>query len=570
MQKLWKIKPRNQKDLVQQLLENRGIKSARDQVEFLNPDYANLHDPFLFSEMGKAVQRILKAIANHEKILIYSDYDADAVTANAVVFRALRFLGASPETYIPDRFSEGYGLNPEAFLKIKAQNVKVVITADCGTNSIQEAADCRNYGIDLIITDHHELTGERPEAFALVNPKLPGEKYPYREITGVGLAFKLICALFAEARKMEMPQAKNIPEGFEKWFLDLVAIGTVADCHSLLGENRILVKYGLKVLAKTKWPGLRAILQLSGLDEKALRQELDTYTLGFIIAPRINAAGRIEHASIAFELLVSEDQTQALGIAQELERLNTRRQILTENVMSEARQQLELISERKVLLVSGSDWPKGVVGLVAGKLVEEYFRPVLVLERGAVESTGSGRSVSQFNLVDALQHAKEHLVRFGGHAAAAGFTLKTEHVEIFYKRLLDYAETNLPEEALTKVLEIEAELLPEEINLQNFAEIENFEPFGVGNIRPRFILRNAEIKEFGLVGKDHKHLQLTVQAGGKYFRCIGFNFGKAAAQLQGGSKIDLAFELLGDFWNGEKRLKLRMIDFRKATDEIIN
>lgn len=558
MQKIWKIKSRTKQNFVEQLLENRGFAGAASAAEFLEPQYAGLHDPFLFKDMRKACERIWQAIENSEKILIYSDYDADAITANAVVYRGLQALGAAAEIYIPDRFTEGYGLNPEAFEKIKAAGVSVVITVDCGTNSTLEAEICKTAGIDLIITDHHELTGAQPRAFALINPKLPGEQYPYHEITGVGVAFKLVCGIFSYRER------HPLPEGYEKWFLDLVAIGTVADCHSLLGENRILVKYGLKVLAKTKWTGLAALLEASGLKDKALSGGLDTYVLGFVIAPRINAAGRIEHASIAFDLLATDDRAKAAELAARLEQLNSRRQALTENVMSEARIQLEQISDRKILLAAGSDWPKGVVGLVAGKLVEEFARPVLVLEKGELECTGSARSISSFNVVDALASARHVLVRFGGHAAAAGFTLKTEHVEVFYKSLLDYAEANMPDGEAAKILELEAELAPEEINLDNLAAIEKFEPFGVDNLRPRFALCNAEVVGFTAVGKDQKHLQLTVAARGKQFKCIGFGFGKAAAGLRLGDKIDLAFEFLGEVWNGAKLLKLKLVDFRKT------
>ena len=573
MQKTWQIKPRTKPNLLEQLLENRGISGDKEIEDFLKPDYGKLHDPFLFADMRKAVDRIWQAVASKEKILIYSDYDADAITANAVLYRTLQFLGAETSVYIPDRFTEGYGLNLEAFQKIKNDGVKVVITVDCGTNSTSEAEFCAQNEIDLISTDHHEITGDLPKAFALINPKQPGTAYPYHEITGVGVAFKLACALLAERKHPNFPQ--NLPLGFEKWLLDLVAIGTVADCHSLLGENRILVKYGLKVLAKTKWIGLKQIMLLSGLAEKAARGELDTYSIGFIIAPRINAAGRIEHASLAFDLLVTEDPAEALRLAEQLESLNSRRQKLTETVMSEARLQLEQIAERKVLLAVGNDWPKGVVGLVAGKLVEEFSRPVLVLERGAEECTGSARSIGNFNLIDALNFSKNFLVRYGGHAAAAGFTLKNEHVDVFYKQLLDYAENNISTEDTGKILEVDVEIVPEEISLENLESIESFEPFGVENNHPKFMLRGAELQNFNPVGKDQKHLQMTIvlrpevatgafSTATKFVKCIAFNFGKAAQSLVPGQKFDLVFEFLADTWNGTKNLKLRIVDFRKA------
>jgi single-stranded-DNA-specific exonuclease len=560
MQKVWKIKERKKADLIEHLLAQRGLEKEEDRLNFLQPDYAKLHNPFLFVDMEKAVERIWRAIDNQEKVLIYSDYDADAVTANAVIYRGLKALGLQADIYIPDRFTEGYGLNVAAFEKIKEDGASLVITVDCGTNSVDEAVFCKANGIDLIITDHHEITGETPDAFALINPKNPKEKYPYHELTGVGVAFKVICGLLSKREK------HDLPEGYEKWLLDLVAIGTVADCHSLIGENRQLVKYGLQVLAKTKWIGLRVLMELAGITQNGVPvRGFDTYTIGFIIAPRINAAGRIEHASTAFELLITDDLVEGKHLAQELEKLNTRRQRLTENVMSEARDQLALKQNHKILMAVGNDWPKGVVGLVAGKLTEEFSRPVLVLERGSEESTGSARSVRNFNIVDALNFSKAHLVKYGGHAAAAGFTLRNENLEIFEKSLLDFAEDNLKEEDLAKILDIDSELTAKEISLETVEKLESFEPFGMDNVKPRFILKKVKVNDANCVGKDQKHLQMTVCAEeNQYFKCIAFNFGNSISLLPVGEFIDLVFELISDTWNGQKNIKLRVLDFRKA------
>jgi single-stranded-DNA-specific exonuclease len=559
MNRTWNIKKQTEKDLISQLLANRGITAGVEVEDFFHPDFSKLHDPFIFKDMTKAVDRIWEAIDKKQKILIYSDYDADAVTANAVLFRMFEFFGIKPEIYIPDRFSEGYGLNVAAFEKFKEQGIELVLTVDCGTNSVDEADYCNANGIDLIITDHHEITGETPKAFALINPKNPVEVYPYTQLVGVAVAFKVASAVISRKEK------HNLPDGFEKWLLDLVAIGTVADCHSLIGENRILVKYGLKVLAKTKWPGLRILMDLAGCTGKPI----DTYTLGFILAPRINAAGRIEHASSAFNLLVSNDPVESLKLAQDLDALNVRRQKITETVMSEAREQVSVIQDRKVLMISGSNWPKGVVGLVAGRLAEEYSKPVLVMERGEIESTGSARSIPSFNVVEALKYSKDVLVKFGGHAAAAGFTLRTENIDIFYKNLLDFAELNIKEEDLNKVINLDAEMKPDDITLQTIETLEAFEPFGVDNTKPKFFLSNVEISDCCGVGKDGKHLQLSVTAqlangSQKIIKCIAFNFGKMIAQLQPGEKIDLVFELIADSWQGRKNIKLRVIDFRKA------
>ncbi|MEK7651651.1 MAG: single-stranded-DNA-specific exonuclease RecJ [Patescibacteria group bacterium] len=554
MNRSWKLKKQTEKDLFAQLLANRGIFGEKEISAFLSPEYDQLNDPFLFLEMRKAVDRIWQAIEKKEKILVYSDYDADAITANAVLFRMFEALGVNVGTYIPDRFSEGYGLNLDAFEKIKEGGVDLVITVDCGTNSIAEAEFCKANNIDLIITDHHEITGEVPDAFALINPKNPKEKYPYHELVGVGVAFKLACAVLSKKGK------HNLTPGWEKWLLDLVAIGTVADCHSLIGENRLLVKFGLKVLQKTKWLGLRLLLQLAGMTSK----NLDTYTLGFIIAPRINAAGRIEHASSAFDLLIANEYSEAEEAAKNLEALNTKRQKITEVVISEAREQLLLVSERKILLASGANWPKGVVGLVAGKLTEEFGKPVLVMERGETESTGSARSVANFNIVEALKFSSEHLVKFGGHAAAAGFTVKTEHIDVFYKNLLDFADQNLNTEDLSKEIDIEAEIKAEDVNLKNAEMLEAFEPFGVDNLKPKLLLSDLVIKDQKLVGKEQKHLQLSlVSETGKLLKAIAFGFGKSASDLLPGQKIDIVFEMIKDEWNGLSNVKLRIIDYKK-------
>ncbi len=559
MQKTWRINDRTEDDLVAQLLRNRGIL-PQDSDIFLNPDYSKLNDPFLFKDMEKAVSRIWNAIENKEKIVIYSDYDADAVTANAVVYRALKFLGVGAEIYIPDRFTEGYGLNLEAFKKVKDAGAGVVITVDCGTNSVEEAKYCKENGIDLIITDHHEITGEIPGAFALINPKNPSDTYPYDQLVGVGVAYKLVCALLSKRDK------HDLPEGYEKWLLDLVAIGTVADCHELVGENRIFVKYGLQVLSKTKWIGLSKLMDLAGLTVNGVpKKPLDTYTLGFIIAPRINAAGRIEHASSAFNLAISDDPMEAEKLAQDLELLNRKRQLLTENIMTEARLQLAPIADRKILVAYGTDWPKGVVGLVAGKLTEEFGRPVLVMEKGEEESTGSARSVANFNIVNALTSTRDILVKYGGHSAAAGFTLRNEYLDTFQKNLLDYAEDHLSDEDLVKVLDIDAELKDSEVNIETAENIDALEPFGVGNPRPKFVIRNVKIADISYVGKEQQHVQATICVAERdNVRCIAFNFSKQAAQFSIGDMVDLVCEFLIDSWNGRKTLKLRIIDARKA------
>lgn len=572
MNKQWRLSPEVPEKIINefpeinslllQLLYNRGLTTEDSISTFLNPEYKELHSPFKFQDMEKAIRRIWQAIEGNEKILVYSDYDADAVTANAVLQQTFRYLGTRVESYVPDRFTEGYGLNLDAFRKIKEMGVNVVITVDCGTNSVDVAEFCKNEEIDLIITDHHEITGATPEAFALINPKNPADLYPDNQVTGVGVAYKLAKAILSDKSKVikvkQIPETEYIEE-WDKWLLDLVAIGTVADCHSLLGENRILVHYGLKVLAKTKWPGLRQLLITSGLDIE--NGKLDTYSLGFIVAPRINAAGRLEHANVALNLLLSEDYAEVLTLSGQLEQINKRRKDLTGRIVSEAKAQAELILDRKILMVSGSDWPKGVVGIVAGRLAETYSRPVVVLERGDTEATGSARSSGEFNLVECFRSSEHLLLKYGGHKQAAGLTLKSENLEIFYSEILKFAETNLLENN-ENFLEIEAEITENDLILDTVKLLDKLAPFGQGNPQPKFLLKNAKIMSMQKVGSAQQHLQVKVVIGEKIIDAIGFSLASREPMLSSSNAFDFAVEPMSDNWNGTEKLKLRILDVK--------
>lgn len=555
------------KGLLAQLLFNRGLTERNQVQDFLAPKYENLHSPFLFKDMEKAVGRIWEAIDRSEKICIYGDYDADAISAIAVLAQTFKYLGVDIESYIPDRFAEGYGVNIEALQKIKDNGSKIIITVDCGTNSSDAAEFCGQNQIDLIITDHHEIIGDLPKSYALINPKSPEDNYPFRDITGVGVAFKLACGILSKIDNIaprlanaRSGQPSTFVKGWEKWLLDLVAIGTVADCHSLLGENRILVKYGLKVLAKTKWIGLRALMQSAGLTEGAVPKQLDTYSLGFIIAPRLNAAGRLEHAGIALDLLLETDENQARQKAQNLESINTRRQGLTAEVLSEAKEKVLLLKERKVLALVGEGWPKGVMGLVAGKLAEEFFKPAIVLERTENLCTGSARTAGEFNILEALKFSAEHLSRFGGHKQAAGLSLQADKFESFYQKLLIYAETNIAPESSQKILELEAELAPQDLSLLTFNLITYLQPFGVGNPSPKFLISKLEVLSTRLVGKQAQHMQAKFKTGNREIAGIMFNAPDFAKTLKIGDTVGVAAELIEDGWNGRREVKLKIID----------
>lgn len=571
MTKEWQIQPQVPRDileqfpelrsLVVQLLYNRGIENL-DQVEwFLNPDYHNLYDPFLFTDMQKAVDRIWAGIEAGEKILVYADYDADAVTANSVLQQTFRYLGVEVASYIPDRFTEGYGLNLDAFEKIKETGATLVITVDCGTNSVDVAEFCAANGIDLIITDHHEITGDTPQSFALINPKNPAEVYPDTQITGVGVAYKLAKALLMQPEKVITQkgiEAEDYQPEWDKWLLDLVAIGTVADCHSLMGENRILVKFGLKVMQKTKWLGLRQLIENAGID--ITKDTIDSQTIGFTIAPRINAAGRLEHADVALALLTSTDYAEAITLANRLEEINRRRRDLTNRIVSEAREQAELLLDRKVLLLYSDGWAKGLVGIVAGRIADQYHRPTIIMEKGEEESTGSARiGTANFDIVECLKAVSEHLTKFGGHKQAAGLSAKTSELPALYAAILKYVEEN-PSEELKPTVKIDAELSEADLSLAAYEDVLALEPYGAGNTRPIFSLSQAKVASFKVVGETQQHLQLKVVVGETTIDCIGFSMAYLAPRLEFGKKIAIAGELMVDSWQGVKKLKMRLID----------
>ncbi len=545
------------------VLAERGILSRESLDAFLHPTYEKSLDPFLFAEMDKAVERLWDAVANGEMIAVYADYDADAVTAAAVVVHAFRYLGVDVKYYIPDRFTEGYGLNIEAFEKLKQDGARVVITVDCGTNSVDVAEWCLANEIDLIITDHHEVTGLLPKAFALINPKNPEEPFPDKQMTGAGVAFKLVQGLFFDDSRVEECRTfagETHTKGWEKWLLDIAAIGTVADCHSLMGENRILVKFGLAVMHKTKWLGLRVLLQTLSLGEE---RKLDARAIGFQIAPRINAAGRLTHASVALDLFLAEDPKEAVRLASELEEINLRRQGLTERISLEAFEQASIQQDREVLVLSGEDWHQGVVGIVAGRVAEKFGKPAIVLSHIGGELTGSARTRGDFNVVECLQFASIHLSRFGGHMQAAGLTLLAEKLDDFTGAVLQYARDNQDaKKDYTPTLELSAELSASDLNIETCELLAAMEPFGVGNVEPKFLLPSARVVSIKNIGQEQTHAKLLLDISGIKLEAIGFGFAKELSWLDVGSVVDVAGTLGINEWNGMRKVDFKLIDVR--------
>lgn len=574
----WFIKPKAPKEffekfskhdaITSQLLFNRGIKTQKEIDEFLGPDYDNdLHDPFMMKGVRKAIVRIFEALDNNEKIAIYGDYDADGVCGVTILRDVLKILGGDPLIYIPDRNKEGYGLNLNGLKFLSDKKVNLIITIDCGISDYEETAFANKLGMEVIIIDHHTIPKKLPPACAIINPRQRGDKYPFKEMAATGVAFRFAKALFIE---------KGIDSQAEKWFLDLAAIATITDRMLLLGENRTIVKYGLVVLAKTKRRGLRALLKLIGKDgarvEKSGRRKfnvlgLNSRDLGFMIGPRLNAAGRMDHANTAFELLNSSDENEIKIILDKLDRTNKDRQNLCDKIFREVCAKIGDSPKDKIIIDGSVDWPTGIVGLIAGKLAEKYRRPVLIFHIGETDSDGSARTIKSFNIIEALRKADDLLGECGGHAMAAGFHIKNENISAFKKKMIKMANREINDKDLIPEIEIDIELNLELkiFNWRDLYEItEDFRPFGPGNEEPVFLLRGCVVKDLRAVGKNGaKHLKIRADFGGKYFNCIGFGLSGWCDKIKAGDKIDIVFNLILNEWNGNKNLEFKIIDLKK-------
>lgn len=554
-----------------QILWNRGVISESDLKnkdilgtkirDFLEPDYENsLYDPFLLKDMDKAVERIQKALRDKEKICIYGDYDVDGVTSTALLSDTFEKLEADFIAYIPSRQDEGYGLNTDAIDEIAGKGIKLIITVDCGIRSFGEILHANKLGLDIIVTDHHELEKSKgkeslPKGVAVINPKRSDCKYPFKDLAGVGVAFKLACALLYKGETLV-----NIPIGWEKWLLDLVALGTVCDVVTLNDENRVLVKYGLKVLSKTKRVGLRALTKSASIDI----EKIDSHNLGFQLGPRLNASGRLENAKLSLELLLAKDAKVAEEAATKLSKLNKERQDITNRILAEARAMLEKIDDgRNIILLKNKDWPAGVVGIVASRLMDDCGKPVLLFEEGETESKGSARSIDNFSIVEALEKCEDLLVKYGGHKKAAGLTVKNEHFILLNEKLIEIAGEDIVEEDLIPEISIDANIDIKDINEELNGYLKNLEPFGFGNKKPIFILKDAEIKNFSLVGNDKNHLKLTVGNEETSFSGIMFGYG-TENDLKTGERADIVFTVNENEWNGRINLEAMILDIGKA------
>ena len=555
------------------LLYERGLDSEQKIDDFFGPEYEQgLNDPFLLSGINEACQRIFKAIENKEKIVVFSDYDVDGVSSATIMGEFFKWVGYPFDVYIPDRQKEGHGLNQKALESLVDGGVKLIITVDCGTTNINEISWAAAQGVDIIVIDHHQVVGQNPPATAFVNPHQNGDEYPFKDLCGTALAFKVFLAL----KKLYVKPAntfetRNSPkESSEKWLLDLVAMATVADMMPLLGENRIFVKYGLIVLAQTRRPGLKKLMELSGIkanyDLETLSTNLDTVTLGFVIGPRLNAASRMAHGNLAYELLNSADESKTGELAVSLNENNRRRQQVTEKVAKDLDKIIGGYASLPWFIVEGSkDWPLTLVGLAASRAGEKYHRPVFLFQILDDDvCRGSLRGIEGFNVMEALDYVSSHLIQYGGHIAAAGATFETSKKDIVAERLNEFAQKKLTPDLLIKKLQISSEIFLDQANWDLIDWLKKFEPFGLGNQKPKFVSRGVEVTNLALLGKNSEHLKFFVRSRENYQKTLPvlwFRHNGFGGDLKNGDILDIVYEVDVNEWNGNREIQLKLIDY---------
>lgn len=539
-----------QPPLVNQLLYNRGLTETAKAESFLNVDHDLQHDPFLLNDMDKAVARIRRALLSGEVIVVWGDFDADGICGTAVLVEGLTRLGGKMLSYFPHRVQEGYGLNTDSLDSLKTQGASLVITVDCGITNNAEVAHAQAHGLDVIITDHHNIMSGLPPALATVNPKRPDSAYPFDQLAGVGVAFKLLQAV---------SRALGKEQGIDE-MLDLVAIGTVADKVPLLEENRYLVQKGLQVLRRTNRVGLQAMIETARLQ----RDYVDTEAISWTMAPRLNAPGRLDHAITSYRLIMATSGEEAREMAQYLEGKNLERQRLTEEFLMKAKQQLAADgTTQPLLMIGGEAYPSGIAGLIAGRLSEEFYRPAVVYEVRESSASGSARSIPEFDIVGALSQCRDLLQRFGGHPAAAGFALPNENLEALRQRLLDIAGRQLAGLDLRPHLTIDATVPLSSVGGKTFRLLERFAPFGHLNPVPVFLSRRVAVMDRYAMGNAAQHLRFRLRDGRMTWRAIGFDLGQFAADIT--PEIDIVYNLVIDRWNGNEALALNLLDFAPST-----
>lgn len=571
----WRLRPHDQgmiqalsrtakvSPLIAQILLNRGITEPTHVAEFLGARLTHLHDPESLPGVVEAADRIVRAVRDRKKIVIYGDYDVDGVCATSILWLCLRLAGAeNVDYYIPHRVNEGYGVNGEALRRLaNEQATALIVTVDCGISAVEEARLARSLGLEFIVTDHHTIGSELPEADVVVHPRLPGSLYPFGELCGAGVAFKLawqICKSFGDGKKAS-PHLRD----YLVRSMGLVALATIADVVPLEGENRILVRSGLAGMFQEPTVGLRALMQVSGcLDKK----KLTTGSVGFGMAPRINAAGRLERAMKAVEMLTTDDTSVAQTIAAELDLCNKKRQDLEQTMVAEAHAmvaELGGVSGRGAIVLGREGWHPGVIGIVASRLADVYHRPAIVVALDGEVGQGSGRSIPGVNLYNAIQACSEGLLGFGGHAAAAGLRLPTAHFAAFAEQFDRHCRDTVEPEQFHRILSVDAEVPLGALTTRVVEEIESLEPHGIGNPKPLLIASDVRVVgDPRPVGERKNHLQLRVSQGGTVVKAIAWNMAERAKSLKSDSICSLAFHVSINEWNGRREVQLEIKDFQ--------
>lgn len=547
------IEPNIDRDILN-LLYNRNIKDSEEIHNFLNISLDNIHSPLLLKDVDRAVERVLKAKENGEDIWIYGDYDVDGITSTSLCYLALSELGISPKYYIPLR-DEGYGLNKEAMDYIKSQGGKVIITVDCGISAHPEIEYANSLGLDIIVTDHHEINNGNPPAYAVINPKREDNEFPYKYLAGVGTAFMLIYALFDKLGKKEDLYK----------YLDIVAIGTVADIVPLLEENRIFTKFGMEQLNRSHWLGISMLIKK--IFEDYQTRKFSTYDIGFIIAPIFNAAGRLEDAKRAVELFIEKDHRVCTEIINELLNNNSERKEIQETILERAifKIENEKLFENSVLVVAEEGFHHGVIGIVASKILDRYYKPTIIMEIKPEEgiATASCRSIEGFNMIEALNSMKELFVKYGGHAGAAGFSIKIENIDEFSRRINEYAKKNIPESSLIKSVKLDITIPAYKISYDFIDKISLLEPFGFGNPSPLFALNNCEISGLRPIGKEKTHTMFNVKKDNLEIKnCVWFNSDDVFSEVASITHADIAFKLKLETYKDRYQYKMYVEDMQ--------
>ncbi len=549
--------------LVAQLLINRGVVDASAVASFFDRRLAGLHDPETLPGVVEAADRIVAAIRDHRKIVIYGDYDVDGVCGTSILWACLRLAGAEDvEYYIPHRVEEGYGVNAEALRKIATEmRAELVVTVDCGISAVAEAKLARELGIELIITDHHTIGPDLPEADVVVHPRLPGSQYPFAELCGCGVAFKLawqVCKSFGNGKKAS-PHLRD----FLVRSIGLVAMATIADVMPIHGENRILVRHGLAGIADSPSLGLRALMSVAGCLGK---RDLSTGTVGFTLAPRINAAGRLERAMQAVEMLTTDNEGRAGELAQALDLCNKQRQEVERRIVDEAHEMIAAqggLNGRGGIVVGREGWHPGVIGIVASRLVDTFHRPTVVIALGAEQGQGSARSIAGFNLYDAIKACSEGLTSFGGHPAAAGLRLPRDRFDAFAAAFEAHCLGSLSADQLQKTIQVDAEVLLGTLTLKVVEAIEALEPHGMGNARPILVANRVQVVgDPRPVGERKNHLQIRFSQGDTTLKAIGWNLADRGKILKPGTVCSVAFHPSINDWNGRRTVEMELKDFR--------